>query len=169
MLQCNHIMNICGLLGKCKRSRQIKINSLFNHLLPSTSGSSMNYSKQNLQLIILSTFWHQFWKCVRYKQNIIQTVLRNNTKWLKMTCKCSVTVVLITYLSLEWNSFSWYLCHKWIIVTTQMTKEKTGAFGEMRIDRETKVIRVNLPQYHSVHHKSHMNWPGVNFVVTVRS
>jgi hypothetical protein len=33
-----------------------------------------------------------------------------------------------------------------------------GAFGVMRIGRETEVLGGNLPQCHFVHHKSHMTW-----------
>jgi hypothetical protein len=36
-----------------------------------------------------------------------------------------------------------------------------GATGEMKIDRETKVLREDLPQRHFVHHKFHMSRPGL--------
>jgi hypothetical protein len=32
----------------------------------------------------------------------------------------------------------------------------------MMIGRETEVLWGNLPQFHFVHHKSHMTWPGAN-------
>jgi hypothetical protein len=30
----------------------------------------------------------------------------------------------------------------------------------MKISRGTEVLRENLPQFHFVHHKSHMTWHG---------
>jgi hypothetical protein len=34
-----------------------------------------------------------------------------------------------------------------------------GAIGGIKIGRETKVLGVNLPQRHTVHHKSHLKLP----------
>jgi hypothetical protein len=34
--------------------------------------------------------------------------------------------------------------------------DECGAVGGMTIGRETEVLRENLPQCHSVYHKSHM-------------
>jgi hypothetical protein len=34
--------------------------------------------------------------------------------------------------------------------------DEYGAFGGMRISRETEVLRENMTQRHIVHHKSHM-------------
>jgi hypothetical protein len=39
--------------------------------------------------------------------------------------------------------------------------DECGAVGGMRIDNETEVLRVNLPQCHFVHNKSHLTWPGI--------
>jgi hypothetical protein len=35
-----------------------------------------------------------------------------------------------------------------------------GEFGGMKIGRETEILGENLPQPHSVHHKSHLTKPG---------
>jgi hypothetical protein len=32
---------------------------------------------------------------------------------------------------------------------------------EWELAAETEVLGKNLPQYHFVHHKSHMTWPGL--------
>jgi hypothetical protein len=37
-----------------------------------------------------------------------------------------------------------------------MIDDDYGAVGDMRIGRETEVLGEYLPQYHFVHHKSHM-------------
>jgi hypothetical protein len=36
-----------------------------------------------------------------------------------------------------------------------------GATGGMRIGRGTEVLWENLTEFHFVHHKSHMTWPGL--------
>jgi hypothetical protein len=32
---------------------------------------------------------------------------------------------------------------------------------EYRLAGETEILGENLPQWHFVHHKSHMSWPGI--------
>jgi hypothetical protein len=32
---------------------------------------------------------------------------------------------------------------------------------EWELEEETEVLGENLPQYHFVHHKFHMTWPGL--------
>jgi hypothetical protein len=34
--------------------------------------------------------------------------------------------------------------------------DKYEAFGGMRISREAKILSEKLPQYHFIHHRSHM-------------
>jgi len=47
------------------------------------------------------------------------------------------------------------------IIKRQQSMNQYGALFELCLQRELKYLEKNLLQYHFVHHKSHMNWPGI--------
>jgi hypothetical protein len=49
-----------------------------------------------------------------------------------------------------------------LLYQTRMIMMNVQKSVERELAGETKVLEENLPQFHFVHHKFHMNWPGSN-------
>jgi hypothetical protein len=70
----------------------------------------------------------------------------------------------------EWNRDHYYWGHYWPIVPAPVddddddddaNDEKNVELTVVCLARETEVLGENIPQYHCVHHKSHITWHGL--------